>query len=295
MGGVTRMSQGQIILPRGFTHRVRSESRPRHDSRPCPLALHRREHTGTPARRRLPLRRRNGQRLAQPPPPLRDRLAAALARGDRDAFGDAVAKELMPRVQAYLRRGFPALCVEDCEDCCWYAVSRFYGRNDDSPVQNPEAYIWQAAKNHAVDMLEERVRAREAFDTSVGESAAPPSFAPAAAVDLVEAVVDDVEVEPGWAERVVRVALGRLRAAHGRVIRHLLERGWSTYDTEDAQEDLGIPPQTFRAYKSLGLKALAELIPLVMTEMNIRPPNQGIVELFVERHVYVDDEEDGNP
>ncbi|HEY4015238.1 MAG TPA: DEAD/DEAH box helicase [Polyangiaceae bacterium] len=134
--------------------------------------------------------------MTVPPRPLKERLAEALASGETDAFSDAVVKELMPKVQASLRRDYGGgLSAEDCEDCVSQAVSRFYERSDGVRVQNPEAYIWQTAKHQAIDMLEERARLREACATATETQTPVLGFSERAAVQLVEAVVDGVDVE----------------------------------------------------------------------------------------------------
>ncbi len=98
------------------------------------------------------------------------------------------------------------------------------------------------------------------------------------AVVLLEALLDDLEADPGWATKVVEEAIGRLQPGLARVIRHVLARDFE-YNASDAPADLGLSSVAFRQNKSRAYAALKRIIPAVMRELGINPVSCRIPEV----------------
>lgn len=251
-------------------------------------------------------------------PSLKLRLAMLWEQGKLSEFYGTVAAELAPKVHRYLHFGQSGLPLEDCEDCVQQALEGFVERQEDrGSIRDPQAYIWQSAKNAARELLESQGRESQVREVIRGEQERytkgrrkrPVHAQPAeeagshrgdwvaiperSAILLTEALLEDLEVEPTWIVQVMEIILNRLRPALRRVVEHLLTYG-PEYIATQAPIDLGIPSKTYRANKSKAYKELRKLIPVVMKEKGIDLHLHGIPDLGLpEVRPFPSEDEDG--
>jgi len=240
--------------------------------------------------------------------------------GNFAAFYALVDSDVSPKVKKYITRVFPSLSDDDADDCFQDALWGLVERQGEGRMQvsDPRAYIWQSAKNAALDLLKERgwliseeeyqrwrmaterKRGRRALENepadvpdgeggTTGESVVegiegpsddPPEISGEVACVLVEAAVEDTEAEPSWAKEVVQASLQRLRPALRKPVEHLISRGLD-FKSCDAPTDLNVKARTFRANKSKAYTELRRVIPAVMREMGIDPLRHRIPEFEV--------------
>ena len=86
---------------------------------------------------------------------LNKRLNAAWAAGRHHEASAILLEEVMPRIRRWLLPRFPAISLEDAEDCFHDAVGGLMRRQPDA-VNNVYSYVFTSAKNKAIEIATER-------------------------------------------------------------------------------------------------------------------------------------------
>lgn len=221
--------------------------------------------------------------------------------GSEDAIYRLLAIEVAPRLLSHLASAY-RLQEADCEDCLSNAYDRFAPAiHSRTLIRNPYAYFFKTGINAALQLLRDQqgqlIDADQPAD-AVADPGGPDAvwvafsdLQPDLAVELVEDAVSEVEVEDFWAVEIVRLAVGRLSPALRRVTESLLykdlafgEAGAADFDysAEDSGAELDMKPGTFRTAKHRAYAAIRELVPALIIEMGITPPERAEEAIFPE-------------
>ena len=207
-------------------------------------------------------------------------------------FFSLVNSRLKSTVLVLLRRRFDWMSEADGEDCYSDGLESFLRRDERGGldgVENPAGYIWTCALNAAKDLADLQNRRKEvplsdrvpvSIDRDDGDDGPVPG-APRAVrlseadrqtwvTEVVESLVDDVVVEPSWADRLIAASIVRLSPRLRRVAEHVRDFG-PDYNASEAPHDLGMKPATYRGAKKRAFEKLKWLIPTVMVELGIVP------------------------
>lgn len=225
---------------------------------------------------------------------------AGLIRDAWTAESDAIVYRILeieaaPRVRSFLGRRFQ-LQEADCDDCLAIAYERFapaiLARQ---AIRNPYAYFFKIAVNVALELKRDQKTEADLLTRIGGDELAQQGsvlladLETDAAVALVEDAVSDVDVEPFWAVEVVRLAITRLSPGARRVAETLMykdlafgENGAADFDysADETGVELDMTPGALRTAKHRAFAAIAALVPALIVELGIVPPERAETAIF---------------
>lgn len=259
--------------------------------------------------------------------PLKERLQELWNDGRLPEFYSVVMDELKSRVISKIRSprkyikskghiDIPDLTDDEREECFSEGLERFIKRGEkiSEPIENPQYYIYQYAKNAAIDLIRERAKERrgkreykdergyssgsrhkrpplrESSDRNYTITSTSISIPGRSARFFLEDAFTGIEAEESWAVKVVREAVSRLSPTLRRVAEHMLTYGHDCKSPE-AIGDLGMPPTTYRSYRARANEKLKRMVPRVMDEMDIEFRRVPTPEVFSEKPPFPSDEE----